>query len=108
MRAQQPEIYTMDFNGVIREKREELRQLQNIEGLDGVLRHLEAAEKHFQNARTHGDAELFTDVIYRANQVFEGILKEAYQVIAGKGGSDKTPASIEKYLIDNNIFRPRA
>lgn len=97
----------MDFSKVISEKREELRQLGEIDSFDEVLRHLEAAEKHFNNARQQGDSELFTDVIYRSNQVFEGILKEAYQVIAKNDGSKKTPSQIEDYFTKNTVFRPR-
>jgi hypothetical protein len=97
----------MDFNTVIQEQHEELRQLCDVDGLAEVLRHLEAAEKHFTTARTNGDTELFTDVIYRCNQVFEGILKEGYQVIAAQSAADKTPAQIENYLVKHNVFRPR-
>ncbi|MFY0612901.1 MAG: hypothetical protein JXQ99_15325 [Hyphomicrobiaceae bacterium] len=97
----------MDFKALMQEKRDELRQLQDVGGIDLVLRHLEAAERHFLNARRDGEAELFTDVIYRTNQVFEGILKESYQAIALKDGSKNTPAQIENYLSKHNVFRPR-
>jgi hypothetical protein len=97
----------MDFKKIIAEKREELKQLQKVDALDGVLRHLEAAEKHFKNARCQGDPEFFTDVVYRTNQVFEGILKEAYQVISKNDASKKTAAQIEEYFSKNTHFRPK-
>lgn len=97
----------MDFSDIIRDKHKELRQLRDVDGIDLVLRHLNSAEKHFINAQATGESELFTDVIYRANQVFEGILKEAYQIIADCDGSRKTPAQIESYFTKNKKFRPR-
>lgn len=97
----------MDFNRIIREKREELRQLGDVDALDGVLRHLTVAERHFQNARSQGDTELFTDVIYRSNQVFEGVLKESFRIISGQDPGGKTTAHIEDYLSKKNVLRPR-
>jgi len=97
----------MDSTKLIRDKREQLRALHNSEGIDVVLRHLEVAQRHFERGRAEGESDSFTDVVYRTNQVFEGILKEAYVVLTGRDGSRKTPDSIEKYLTTNDVFTKR-
>lgn len=94
----------MDFERLIREKRDELIRLRPESGIDLILEHLKAAEKHFENGRKEKEEYLFCDVIYRTNQVFEGILKEAYEVLAGKSAKKLTPAKIEKYLTSNKVF----
>lgn len=96
----------MDSTELIRQKREEYRSLQDPKGIDLVLRHLDTAERHFVRGRD-GDSDAFTDVIYRTNQVFEGILKEAYEVLSGSVGHRRTPYQIEQYFVDNDIFSPR-
>lgn len=51
-------------------------------GISSLISHIEIAERHYENGKS-GDDYLFTDVIYRSNQAFEGILKEAYRIISG-------------------------
>lgn len=85
----------MDFANLIREKRDLFGAGRDPDGIDAVLRHLDAAERHFERGREESDAELFTDVIYRTNQVFEGILKEAYEVLASRSSKGKTTYDIE-------------
>lgn len=51
------------------------------------------------------DETAFTDAIYRTNQAFEGSLKEAYRVLAGKDPNEVRPCDIEKYL--KGKLRPR-
>jgi hypothetical protein len=94
---------TLDF---IREKVTRLEMLLPDSGLLPVIRHIEMAENHFHRGR-QGDTDLFTDVVYRTNHAFEGILKEAYTVLEAKDSSKKTPFQIENYLVENDVFRPR-
>jgi hypothetical protein len=95
---------TLDF---IREKVTRLETLLPDNGLSPVIRHIEMAENHFHRGREEGDTDLFTDVVYRTNHAFEGILKEAYAVLEGKDPRKKTPYQIENYLAENDVFRPR-
>ena len=41
------------------------------------------------NLSDENDENFFTDVIYRTNHAFEGILKEAYQILANKNADKK-------------------
>ena len=97
----------MDFAQLIRRKRDDFGSIRDPKGINAVLRHLDSAEKHFERGRSKGDADLFTDVVYRTNQVFEGILKEVYQVLKGGNGHKRTPAQIEKYLENEAVFGKR-
>lgn len=76
------------------------------EGLEAVIHHIEIAETHFENGGQY-DEYLYTDVIYRTNQAFEGALKEAYRSFAEADPSRKTPAQIEKYLESKNLLKER-
>jgi len=54
------------------------------------------------------DEDFFTDVIYRCNQVFEGILKELYEVETQKPVTkNTTPYKIESYLEKQDRFKSR-
>lgn len=97
----------MDFENLIQEKRNEILSLNPDSSIDVVLKHLNAAEKHFTNARETNENYLFSDVIYRTNQVFEGIMKESYEVLAGKSSTKLTPHKIEVFLTKNDIFSTR-
>jgi len=97
----------MDFTELIRSKRDEFNSVREPDGIDAVLRHLDSAERHFQRGRLEGETDLFTDVVYRANQVFEGILKEAYEVLAEGSADKKSPYEIESFLEKNGVFSPR-
>lgn len=97
----------MDILALIREKREEFAALRTPDGIDAVIHHLEVARRHFHRARDEGDTDLFTDVVYRTNHAFEGILKEAYQILAGQDAATQTPHAIERYLERNDILHSR-
>lgn len=96
----------MDSAKQIRQKREEYRAFRSTDGIDFVLRHLDTAERHFARGQ-EGDSDAFTDVVYRTNQVFEGILKEAYEVLSGKPAQGKSPYEIEQYMSKNAVFTER-
>jgi hypothetical protein len=97
----------MDTIGIIKNKIEHLTGFGMAKGMPSVLRHIEIAEEYFNRARIEREEDMFTDVIYRTNHAFEGILKEAYTILAEKNPKKITPNEIEKYLQNNNILRPR-
>jgi len=76
-------------------------------GLEAVLLHIETGFRHRQRGIDTGDDTAFTDAIYRANQSFEGIVKEAYRVLANQDPDRKTPAEIENYFDQNGVFKAR-
>lgn len=96
----------MDLLKVVKEKSLSLKDADFFQAIKAVIHHIEIAEKHFDQASI--DAEyLYTDVIYRTNQAFEGAMKEAYRVFTGKDPSKKTPSQIEKHLEDGGILKDR-
>jgi hypothetical protein len=58
--------------------------------------HIERAFRHLTQGQDEHD-----------DQAFEGSIKEAYRVLAGKNPERKTPHEIESYLAQNNLFRSR-
>ncbi|MBU2907796.1 GxxExxY protein [Vibrio splendidus] len=96
----------MDLAKLIKEKSEVFENTENYLGIECVLNHIDVAEKHLVNGRG-GNDYLFNDVIYRANQAFEGALKEAYVVLTGESVGRKTPNDIEKYLENNDLLKER-
>lgn len=76
-------------------------------GIESVLTHIEIAERHHNRAKVERDEHLYTDVIYRTNHAFEGILKEAYVLLAGQSADKMSPYEIEEYLLANSALRPR-
>jgi len=97
----------MDTLTIIREKIEILSSMVPGDGLLAVVKHLEIAESHYFRAQKTNDYDSYTDVIYRTNHAFEGILKEAYALLAEKDPKNKQTHQIERYLSDNHVFKPR-
>ena len=97
----------MDTLAIIRDKAERLAQLLPKSGILSVVRHIELAERHFDVARRDAESDLFVDVIYRANHAFEGILREAYAILAGQDSAGKSAYEIEQYLSKNEVFQDR-
>ncbi len=97
----------MDLIAILREKIDALENGEYSPGLHAVLLHVETAYRHLTRGRKDADETAFTDAIYRTNQGFEGSIKEAYRVLAGKDPDRITPFDIETYLDKNNIFRTR-
>ena len=77
------------------------------EGIEAAIRHVKSAEKHLFRARTENDDDLLNDVIYRTNQAFEGMLKEAYAVLTGRDATKKSPNEIEMHLLKEEVLPPR-
>jgi hypothetical protein len=97
----------MDLLRILRSKIDELPGGTYSAGLNSVLKHLETSVKHWSRGEDSYDYSAFTDAVYRANQAFEGSVKEAYRVLAGKNPTRKRPSEIEEYLRGNQILRPR-
>jgi hypothetical protein len=97
----------MDLVKEIRERIRANAASQDVLGLEFVLTHIETAERYHLRAKKERDEHLFTDVIYRTNHAFEGILKEAYVTLAAKPADRLTPYEIENYLLSSNVLRSR-
>ena len=97
----------MDLVDTLRKKIDILEDGDHLLGLKAVLLHIETAFSHLSRGRENDDHTAFTDAIYRTNQAFEGIIKEAYRVLAEQDSAKKRPFDIENYLEKNNIFRSR-
>jgi hypothetical protein len=88
----------VDLLKLIRENSEALAGTAFETGLAAVIRHVERAEKYLIKGRNERDRDYFNDVIYRTNQAYEGILKEAYSLLAGKDGAKLKTVDLEKYF----------
>ena len=97
----------MDLLQEIRKKVKLDEALSSSEGIQAVITHIERAESFLTIGKRDDAINYFTDVIYRTNHAFEGILKEAYTIIFDKVGNRKTPAQIEKYFASESVFQER-
>jgi hypothetical protein len=97
----------MNTLDLLREKADRIDARLRKTGIFAVVRHIEMAERHFQRGKQTGDTDLFTDVVYRTNHAFEGILKEAYAILADKDPAKERPYDIENYLAEKNVFQAR-
>jgi len=98
----------MDILKIIKNQIEQISDGKELIGLNSVLTHIERAEFLLEQGIGNQDEAFFTDVIYRTNQAFEGMLKEAYLFLSEKKNTSQlTPFKIEKYLTDNDIFKER-
>lgn len=86
---------------------EALKVDKTLIGLRSVLTHIDRAEFLLREAVENKDDHFFTDVIYRTNHSYEGILKEAYEILTGKESKNKTPNDIEKFFLSNEILNER-
>jgi hypothetical protein len=96
----------MDLLKLIKEKADYFLNSTEDFGVASVIKHIEIAERHFEGGKA-GDEYLFNDVIYRSNQAFEGVLKEAHRILKGENSGDVSPYKIEKYFEENKILKER-
>jgi len=97
----------MDLLQEIKEKTTSIPDPKVRTGVEAAVTHIAVAERWFQRARSEYSSEMFNDVIYRSNQAFEGMLKEAFSVLKKQDASKKTPSEIEKSLKADKIFTSR-
>jgi hypothetical protein len=97
----------MDLLQEIEKKAQILSSSTSHEGIQAVTRHIKAAERYLLRARGERDDDLFNDVIYRTNQAFEGMLKEAYSVLTDKDGTKLSPHQIEQHLVSESVLASR-
>ena len=76
-----------------------------VDAARAAIRHIEIAEKHLRLGAD--DPEYFNDVVYRTNQAFEGMLKEAYTVLADSDGSKLSTHHIEQLFAKEGTLAPR-
>lgn len=77
-------------------------------GLASVVRHLEIAESHFDRARNEENDDYLNDAVYRANQAYEGSLKEAWRVLIGSDPNKKKTFELERGLKKSGVLTERA
>ncbi|MHC1782479.1 MAG: hypothetical protein AB9891_06915 [Anaerolineaceae bacterium] len=97
----------MNLIAIMQEKIDTLDDGEYMPGLQAVLLHIDAAFRHLSRGRKDSDDTAFSDAIYRTNQAFEGSIKEAFRVLAGKEPEKMTPYDIENYLEEEGGFSKR-
>src|SRR5437867_10656757 len=97
----------MDLLKILKNRVATLPDGEYTPGLSAVIEHVEVATRHLKRAQRSKDDSAFTDAIYRTNQAFEGSLKEAYRVLAGKDPNKTRPYDIELYFQQNATLRQR-
>lgn len=97
----------MNLLEILRSRVDNLTDGEYLPGLKAIIQHIEVASRHLERGQADADDTAFTDAIYRTNQAFEGSLKEAFRVLTAKDPSRERPNSIEDYLQQYRILRPR-
>jgi hypothetical protein len=97
----------MDLQRLLEQKLADLPPGPHQNGLKAVMAHIEAALRHLKRGQADADSSLFTDVVFRCNQAFEGSVKEAYRVLAKKDPQQTTPFQIEKFMASANLLRKK-
>ncbi len=102
----------MDITNHIREQVLLIRRRTSKIDLSGLIVHLERAEYFYNEGRAKQDDNFFTDVIYRTNQIYEGALREAYNILS-ESVNEKinkkriNTIDIENYFIKHDILNKR-
>jgi hypothetical protein len=98
----------MDILKLIKNQVDEALKVDNsLIGLNSVLTHIERGEFLLNRAVETEDEHLYTDVIYRTNHSYEGILKEAFEILTTSKAGSKTPYDIENYFLNHSILNER-
>ncbi len=97
----------MDLIKILQNRIESLHEGPYTPGLRAVLQHVQVAANHLGRGAETLDDTAFTDAIYRTNHAFEGSLKEAYRVLAGKDPEKARPYDIENFLQAQVVLRER-
>jgi hypothetical protein len=97
----------MDTLKLINKKINMVQDTDLVSKIKIILTHIERSEKLYLLGLEENDDNYYTDVIYRTNQAFEGILKVCFNILTGKKSEKKTPNEIEKYFEEKNILHTR-
>ena len=97
----------MDVLALLKRSIEELPNGSHRRGLFSVMKHIDVASRYLNRASEIGEDDLYTDVIYRTNQAFEGSIKEAYRVLSDADPDKSSIYEIEEYLKGDKVLRPR-
>jgi len=97
----------MDLIQILQKRIESINDGAHIIGLRAVLQHVQVASNHLKRGVEAPDDTAFTDAVYRTNQAFEGSLKEAYRVLAGRDPEKIRPYDIESFLQGQADVRAR-
>jgi hypothetical protein len=97
----------MDLLNEIGKKINKISDHPTKDGIKAALRHMQVAEKYLFRGREEQDEDLFNDVIYRTNQAFEGMLKEAYNVLTNQFNTKVSPYQIEQHFLSKKLLASR-
>jgi hypothetical protein len=97
----------MDLLHELRRKVSMIDPHDHSDGIKAAIRHIERAEHFLERGRRDQDPNFFNDVIYRTNQAFEGMLKEAYAVIEDTDGTRLSINEIEQHFLANKQLTER-
>ncbi len=98
----------MDLLSEINRRILQLGPHDRVNGIRAAVRHIEVAERYLYRGRKEQDTDSFNDVLYRTNQAFEGMLKEAYAILEDKNKSQLSPFEIEKQFLDKRRLTERS
>lgn len=97
----------MDILNSVKEQVSLLKKRTNKIDLSDLIMHLDRAEYFYNQGREEEDEHFYTDVIYRTNQAFEGILREGYKILSKQEKKRINTYDIEKYFLTNGILKNR-
>ncbi len=72
-----------------------------------VMVHIDRAERYYRQAKKQNDEQYYTDVVYRTNQAYEGMLKTAYLFFEGVVECNLNTYQLEEYFEGKQIFNDR-
>jgi hypothetical protein len=97
----------MDLLSEFRNRTDAISDAACRRGVEAVLQHIEAAERYHQDVRFHEREEHLNDIVYRTNQAFEGMLREAYAKLAPPSSRNVSAHDIEQYFSSSGLLPSR-
>jgi len=97
----------MNLTNEIQKRVDSLTRDDAQDGIRAAVKHIKIAEKRYGYGKNKQDEDFFNDAIYRCNQAFEGMLKEAYQVIEEERDHHISIFDIENHLLENQVYTQR-
>lgn len=98
----------MDMIKLINDKIAFFENKANFQKLKSIVQHIKISIKHLENGKK-GEDYLFNDAIYRTNQAFEGVLREANSLFNTNNPKGKKFSlyQIEEFLNNEKVLRKR-